>query len=385
MSKYYTDELKLGSSGDDVKKWQEFLNSQGYNLDVTGNFDNNTNYYTKRYQQANKLTVDGIVGKNTWEKAGYTQYTPGQLPTYDYDYFKDTDVGKGLYDKMTNANNAVKNYQFSDYSGADAYKTLLEEYNSRDKNFSYDINKDALYQQYADLYAKQGKLAMEDAMGQAAALTGGYGNSYAQTVGQQNYQQYMNMMNQMGLELEQTAYNRWQQEGQDLLTQIGMHQNEADREHNRELEEYNRLITESDLANKEYSNALGEYMTEHQYGTGLEQQNFENYWNKTNSETAATQAKNEAIAANTEKVRKSFSDAMTKVENGDGISSLRAMLYNLGMNYDDIDSNLLSQDAFASSSFYDGNTEDTDAIEKAYALYIRSAAEVLLEELGYTL
>ena len=43
--------------------------------------------------------------------------------------------------------------------------------------FQYDVNADALYQQVAQNYLQQGKTAMMDTMGQAAALTGGYGNS----------------------------------------------------------------------------------------------------------------------------------------------------------------------------------------------------------------
>ena len=51
--------------------------------------------------------------------------------------------------------------------------------------FSYDLNGDALYRQYKDRAVKNGRLAMMDTMGQAAAMTGGYGSSYAQSAGQQ--------------------------------------------------------------------------------------------------------------------------------------------------------------------------------------------------------
>ena len=57
--------------------------------------------------------------------------------------------------------------------------------------FSYDAGKDPLYQQYRDSYIQQGKLAMKDTMGQAAALTGGYGSTYGQAVGQQSYDAYL--------------------------------------------------------------------------------------------------------------------------------------------------------------------------------------------------
>ena len=51
------------------------------------------------------------------------------------------------------------------------------------EEFSYDLNGDALYQQYKDQYMRGGQRAMQDTMAEAAALTGGYGNSYASTAG----------------------------------------------------------------------------------------------------------------------------------------------------------------------------------------------------------
>ena len=41
---------------------------------------------------------------------------------------------------------------------------------------------------------KNGRLAMMDSMGRAAALTGGYGSSYAQSAGQQAYQKQMDSL-----------------------------------------------------------------------------------------------------------------------------------------------------------------------------------------------
>ena len=60
-----------------------------------------------------------------------------------------------------------------------AYQKILSR-----QPFKYDMNADAMYQQYKDAYTRQGNMAMRDTMGQAAAMTGGYGNSYAQTAGQ---------------------------------------------------------------------------------------------------------------------------------------------------------------------------------------------------------
>jgi hypothetical protein len=76
--------------------------------------------------------------------------------------------------------------------------------------FKYEFNGDNLFKYYADKYVQQGKQASMDAMGQAAALTGGYGNSYGQQVGQQTYQQYLMDLYNVGLDLRDRAYQQYQ-------------------------------------------------------------------------------------------------------------------------------------------------------------------------------
>lgn len=77
------------------------------------------------------------------------------------------------------------------------------------KPFQYDVNGDALYQQYKDRYIQMGRQAMQDTMGQAAALTGGYGNTYAQNAGQQAYGAYMQVLTDKIPELYQLALDKY--------------------------------------------------------------------------------------------------------------------------------------------------------------------------------
>lgn len=63
------------------------------------------------------------------------------------------------------------------------------------KPFEFDLNGDPLYQQFRDQYQKLGKAAMDDTMGQAAGLTGGYGSTYAENAGQQAYHAYLDRLN----------------------------------------------------------------------------------------------------------------------------------------------------------------------------------------------
>ena len=103
------------------------------------------------------------------------------------------------------------------------YDTAYTNYNNwLNTKFSYDFNADALYQQYKDKYIQQGKMAMQDTMGQAAALTGGYGNSYASTVGNQAYQASLQNLNDVIPQLYQMAYSMHQDKGQNMLNALGL-------------------------------------------------------------------------------------------------------------------------------------------------------------------
>lgn len=60
--------LRNGSKGTQVKVLQWLLSLNGYNVGtVDGIFGSKTLAAVKAYQQAKGLTVDGVVGKNTWK------------------------------------------------------------------------------------------------------------------------------------------------------------------------------------------------------------------------------------------------------------------------------------------------------------------------------
>lgn len=103
--------------------------------------------------------------------------------------------------------------------------------------FSYDLNGDALYQQYKDQYMTQGKLASMDVMGQAAAMNGGYGSSYGQTVGHQAYQDYLQQLNDRVPELYQLALDQYNREGQELYNQYGLLADMDDRDYTRYMDD----------------------------------------------------------------------------------------------------------------------------------------------------
>jgi len=133
-------------------------------------------------------------------------------------------------ENVINARNALQAQEankVADWTGGqygESLKQALDKINNREK-FSYDMNADMLYQQYKDRYMNQGRMAMMDTMGQAAQLTGGYGNSYAATAGNQAYQQYLTQLNDVVPQLYQMAYQQYQDEGQGLKDNLNIYQN----------------------------------------------------------------------------------------------------------------------------------------------------------------
>lgn len=198
-----------------------------------------------------------------------------------------------------------KDYQQSQ-SVIDAYNALQQhnankpgEYSSRWQNtiddvinkilnrdkFSYDLNGDALYQQYKDQYTTQGKLAMMNTMGQAAAMTGGYGSSYSQAAGQQAYQGYLQQLNEVVPQLYQMAYDRYNQEGQDMYSQYSMLSAQDQAEYGKYRDEVSDYYTDRDyltgVYNSERDFDYGKYQFDTTFAYQAEQDAIRNQqWEK---------------------------------------------------------------------------------------------------------
>lgn len=104
------------------------------------------------------------------------------------------------------------------WEGQDGLDGAWERYRDREE-FSYDPQRDPFYRQYAETYRHLGRLAMEDTVGVAAGLTGGYANSYAETAGQQAYNSYLQRLQDVLPELYGNAYERYQAEGESLYNE----------------------------------------------------------------------------------------------------------------------------------------------------------------------
>lgn len=266
--------LSRGSKGESVRKMQQSLINAGYDVGSSGadgNYGPATESAVRRYQKNNGLSVDGIAGNNTLGKlygtnstsskttsSSKTTTTKSAVPTYN-------PASDKAYQRANATLEATKK-NMPKYAGTydGPLKELYDQIVNRDP-FSYDINSDMLYQQYANEYARNGKLAMMDTMGQAAALTGGYGNSYGQAVGQQTYNAYLQQLGDIVPELYSEAYDQYQDEGNQLMQQYAMMGDLADDEYAKFLDSYNRWATEreyaQDEADKAYERGYQDYLT----------------------------------------------------------------------------------------------------------------------------
>ena len=152
------------------------------------------------------------------------------------------------YERALQAVQAVRD-SLPDYSSVhdDALRGLYEEIANRPK-FSYDPNGDALYQSYKRSYAQQGRLAMTDTMGQAASLTGGYGSSYAQSVGQQQYDAYLQKLGEVLPETYGMAYQQYRDEGNALQQQYDMVSQLAEEDYQKYLDRLDTYYRELNYA-----------------------------------------------------------------------------------------------------------------------------------------
>ena len=206
------------------------------------------------------------------------KYTNIDLSKYKNGYQASDEVNSALSLK-TNAENAVANFGDFKYANESLYQNAMNAILNREK-FSYDLNGDALYQQYKDNYINQGKQASADVMGQASAMTGGYGNSYAATVGNQTYQGYLQGLNDVVPQLYQMALDRYNAEGDRLATNYSLLSADRTDARNAHNDTYSKLVSDRDYYANNYNNAYNR-----DYSAWNDDRTYDTsqYWNEYNA------------------------------------------------------------------------------------------------------
>lgn len=154
---------------------------------------------------------------------------------------------------------------------------LYDEITGR-KPFSYDLGTDPLYRQYREQYQSAGRTAMEDTMGRAAALTGGYGSSYAQNAGQQAYHAYLQKLNEAVPELYGQARAQYESETAALYDRYALMQS-------REQSDYEKYRDRIADYYEELAGARSAYQSAAKLAN-------DTYWNRLNYEAGRQDAAN---------------------------------------------------------------------------------------------
>ena len=247
MASTYTM-VAYGSQGSAVRQLQNELNKRGYGLAEDGIFGKKTRSAVRDYQKKNGLTmVDGIAGDETWGSllSAAAVQEPQLTPTAQGTFvtaaestpraevtagtarrLRELEQGYTPSDEVTAARayrDSVAAMEPGAYQSRfeEKLQELYDQIAGREA-FDYDPEEDEAYRRYAKLYAAKGAAAMEDTLGKAASLTGGYGSSYAQSAGQQVYNGYLQELAALVPELRQAALAEYRQEGQALADQYSM-------------------------------------------------------------------------------------------------------------------------------------------------------------------
>lgn len=187
-------------------------------------------------------------------------------------------------------------YNNAAYAGA---QDLLGQINNRGP-FALDFDKDALYNAYKQQYAVNGQMAMMDTMGQAAGLTGGYGSTYGQAVGQQQFDRYLTQLNDQALGIYDRARAAYDQEGQDLINRYNLMMQQYGVDYNRWRDEIGDQRYEDELAYNRDRDAVADdrWQTQWDYQTArdqIEDQRWQQQWDYQQQQTTREQSYNMAL------------------------------------------------------------------------------------------
>ena len=201
----------------------------------SANWDSKTN---NAFDNLNKVTSEPIISDSALKGMNAQFQTPSAVVQAD-----------ALLSQQ------LQQIQSGKTSYSDDVRNMMDKIMNREK-FSYDVDKDPLFQQALASAMNSGKTAMQDTIGQASALTGGYGSSYATSAGNQAYNSFIEDAYANLPQYYQMALEAYQMEGDEMYRQYGMFSEQDDKEYNRNLQAYDATYQHR---NRMYDEAYGQF------------------------------------------------------------------------------------------------------------------------------
>ena len=189
-------------------------------------------------------------------------YTPGQQITYPT--VGNVDILQGLVNNGFNTSDAGRpNF---DYTYDSEMRALIDQI--LNSNLAY-WKKGDQYSALRDQYAANGEMSMADLLGQVSSRTGGLASSYAASVANQEYNDWMS-------KLEQAAREMYQQDRSDKLNSLGMLSDAYDREYGEYGDKLNQWNTDRNFAYQQAQDALANQWKQKEWDYNMSQDE----WNK---------------------------------------------------------------------------------------------------------
>lgn len=189
-------------------------------------------------------------------------YTPGQQITYPT--VGNVDILQGLVNNGFNTSDAGR--PSFDYTYDSEMRALIDQI--LNSNLA-DWKKGDQYSALRDQYAANGEMGMNDLLGQVSSRTGGLASSYAASVANQKYNDWMS-------KLEQAAREMYQQDRSDKLNSLGMLSDAYDREYGEYGDKLNQWNTDRNFAYQQAQDALANQWKQKEWDYNMSQDE----WNK---------------------------------------------------------------------------------------------------------
>ena len=210
-----TDTSPLAQAAGQVKSYEDFMKDytpgQQTTYPTVGNMD----------------ILQGLLNN------GYNTSDAGNAPTFDYSY--DSEM-RALIDQILNSN-------LSDWKQGDQYAALR------------------------DQYAANGEMSMADLLGQVSSRTGGLASSYAASVANQEYNDWMS-------KLEQAAQEMYQQDRSDKLNNLGVLNDAYSREYGEYADQLNQWNTDRNFAYQQAQDALSNQWKQKEWDYNMSQDEY---------------------------------------------------------------------------------------------------------------
>lgn len=189
-------------------------------------------------------------------------YTPGQQITYPT--VGNVDILQGLVNNGFNTSDAGR--PSFDYTYDSEMRALIDQI--LNSNLA-DWKKGDQYSALRDQYAANGEMGMNDLLGQVSSRTGGLASSYAASVANQEYNDWMS-------KLEQAAREMYQQDRNDKLNSLGMLSDAYDREYGEYGDKLNQWNADRNFAYQQAQDALANQWKQKEWDYNMSQDE----WNK---------------------------------------------------------------------------------------------------------